>query len=99
MSQDYPPLALDDLVHIMSPSPAPQASFEDSVVPLRTKSSSSPEPVQEFDTIEMRKKVAELRYVDNGNSELNPREKELAEMVRTARVISLSCVYEPRGFD
>ncbi|KIJ13337.1 hypothetical protein PAXINDRAFT_181363 [Paxillus involutus ATCC 200175] len=81
MSQDYPPLALDDLVHIMSPSPAPQASLEDSVVPLRTKSSSSPEPVQEFDTIEMRKKVAELRYVDNGNSELNPREKELAEMV------------------
>ncbi|KIK96093.1 hypothetical protein PAXRUDRAFT_826325 [Paxillus rubicundulus Ve08.2h10] len=81
MSKGYQPLVLDDLVRIASPSPAPHASLEDSAVPLRTNSSSSPEPIQEFDTVEMRKKVAELRYVDGGNSELNPREKELAEMV------------------
>lgn len=96
MSQEYPPLALDDLVHIMSPSPAPQAFIDDSEMPLRTKSS-SPEPVQEADVLQMRKMVAEMHNTDNADPQSSPREKELAEMVRIARVISLICVYEPYG--
>ncbi|KAF9235558.1 hypothetical protein BU15DRAFT_51211 [Melanogaster broomeanus] len=80
MSQDYPPLALDDLVHVMSPSPAPQAAIDDPEVPFRIKSS-SPEPVQESDILQMCNKVMELRNIDNGNSKLSLREKELTEMV------------------
>ncbi|KAF9226937.1 hypothetical protein BS17DRAFT_776368 [Gyrodon lividus] len=80
MSQEYPPLALDDLVHLMSPSPAPQVFLDDSEVSLRTKSS-SPEPIQESEILQMRKKITELRNVDKVNSQLSLREKELAEMV------------------
>ena len=48
MSQDYPPLALDDLVHLMSPSPAPQSPLNDSDMPPSAKSTApnpSPNPI------------------------------------------------------
>ncbi|KIJ69726.1 hypothetical protein HYDPIDRAFT_120700 [Hydnomerulius pinastri MD-312] len=80
MSQEYPALALDDLVHMMSPSPVPQAFTDDTEMPLRTKSS-SPEPVPESDVLQMRKRVTEMRILDEGNSQPSPREKELGEMV------------------
>lgn len=91
MSQDYSPLALDDLVHFMSPSPAPQSLQDDSDIPPRIKSA-SPEPLPESDIIQMRKKVVEMRNIDKSDVQLTSREKELAEMVCIARVISISCI-------
>ncbi|KAH0840376.1 hypothetical protein J3R83DRAFT_1406 [Lanmaoa asiatica] len=80
MSQDYPPLALDDLVHLMSPSPTPQALLDDSDIAPRTESA-SPESLPESDIIQMRRKVVEMRHIDKDDAQLTPREKELAEMV------------------
>ncbi|KAH7887294.1 hypothetical protein F5I97DRAFT_1806259 [Phlebopus sp. FC_14] len=80
MSQDCTPLALDDLVHIMSPSPAPQILADDSEPSVHRKTP-SPEPVQESDIIRMRKRIMDMRILDNGQSHSSLREKELAEMV------------------
>ena len=80
MSQDYPPLALDDLVHLMSPSPAPQTPLDDSDMPPPAKSA-SPEPLPESDIVQMRTKVVEMRHIDNADAQLTPRERELAAMV------------------
>ncbi|KAI9569223.1 hypothetical protein HD554DRAFT_2020715 [Boletus coccyginus] len=80
MSHDFPPLALDDLVHLMSPSPAPQPLLDDSDMPPRTKSA-SPEPLPESDIVQMRRKAADLHQIDDADAQLNTREKELAEMV------------------
>lgn len=82
MSQDYPPLALDDIVHLMSPSPAPQTLLDDPDLPPRA-SSASPEPLPETDIVQMRRKVVEMRYVDRAHPQLTSRERELSEMVRT----------------
>ncbi|KAG8219110.1 hypothetical protein J3R82DRAFT_4876 [Butyriboletus roseoflavus] len=80
MSQDYLPLALDDLVHLMSPSPVPQTLPDDSDPPPRIKSA-SPEPLPESDIVQMRRKVVEMRYIDKADAQLTPREEELVEMV------------------
>ncbi|KAG6369636.1 hypothetical protein JVT61DRAFT_14205 [Boletus reticuloceps] len=80
MSQDYSPLALDDLVHLMSPSPAPQTLLDDSDMPPRTKST-SPDPLPESDIVQMRRKVMEICHNDKTDAQLSPREKELVEMV------------------
>lgn len=94
MSQDYSQLAFDDLVHFMSPSPAPQTLQDDSDMPLRIKSP-SPAPLPESDIVQMRRKVSEMRHIDKPDAQLTPREKELAEMVRIARAISV-CPYMTR---
>ena len=80
MSQDYSPLDLDDLVHLMSPSPAPQTPLDGSDMPPPAKSA-SPEPLPESDIVQMRTKVVEMRHIDNADSQLTPRERELAAMV------------------
>jgi hypothetical protein len=77
MSQDCPPLALDDLVHLMSPSPPPQSPLDDPHMPPPAKSA-SPEPLPESDIVQMRTKVVDI---DNADAQLTPREKELAGMV------------------
>lgn len=84
MSHDFPPLALDDLVHLMSPSPAPQPPLDDSDMPPRTESA-SPEPLPESDIVQMRRKAADLHQIGDADAQLNTREKELAEMVCMAR--------------
>lgn len=91
MSQDYPPLALDDLVNLMSPSPAPQTLPDDSDPPPRIKSA-SPEPLPESDIVQMRRIVMEMRHVDKADAQLTPREEELVEMVCKICVISTSCI-------
>ena len=85
MSQDYPPLALDDLVHLMSPSPAPQSPLDVSDMPPPAKSA-SPEPLPESDIVQMRTKVVEMRHIGNADAQLTPRERELADMVCIARL-------------
>ncbi|KAF8549950.1 hypothetical protein OG21DRAFT_1514652 [Imleria badia] len=77
---DYPALALDDLVHLMSPSPVPQSLLDDSDSPPRTKSV-SPEPLPDSDIVQIRKMVVEMRHSDKADAHLTPRERELAEMV------------------
>ncbi|KAG0695984.1 hypothetical protein DFH29DRAFT_813609 [Suillus ampliporus] len=74
MSNEYPPLALDDLVHIMSPSPAPPlATLDDPQLPLRPKTT-SPEPQNHADVQEMRMDVTDMQ-------DTSGREKELPDTV------------------
>jgi len=82
MSQEYAPLVLDDVVHILSPSPTPQQpETDDPEMTLRDKTS-SPEPVQETDIIQMRKRVLDMHTSHKEDPHANTREKELADMVR-----------------
>jgi hypothetical protein len=76
MSQDTPSLALSDIMHTMSPSPAPQ----DPPVQLRPKSM-TPEPVQEDDIQRMRSRVAEMGLTGGDQDNASAREKELVDMV------------------
>ncbi|KAG6333008.1 hypothetical protein ID866_6085 [Astraeus odoratus] len=80
MSRDCTPLVLDDIVHVMSPSPAPQPTADDSEMTLRANSS-SPEPLLDSDLVHMRKRVLEMHILDKGELQASPREKELAKMV------------------
>ncbi|KAG1743637.1 uncharacterized protein EDB91DRAFT_1221136 [Suillus paluster] len=74
MSNEYPPLALDDLVHIMSPSPAPPlAILDDPQLPLRPKTA-SPEPQNNADVQEMRMDVTNM-------GDISGKEKELPDIV------------------
>lgn len=82
MSQEYAPLVLDDVVHIMSPSPAPQQPETDDPEMTLRDGTSSPEPVQETDIVQMRKRVLDMHLSHKGDSHANAREKELADMVR-----------------
>ncbi|KAL4076455.1 hypothetical protein J3A83DRAFT_4357458 [Scleroderma citrinum] len=81
MSHEYTPLVLDDIVHIVSPSPAPQQSATDDLEMTPRAKTSSPEPVQETDILQMRKRVMEIHISHKGDSHTNAREKELADMV------------------
>jgi hypothetical protein len=75
MANEYPPLDFDDLVHIMSPSPAPpSATLDDSQLPLRPRST-SPEPPNDVGVPEMRMDIL-------ATQDSNARENEPAEMVR-----------------
>lgn len=70
MSNEYPPLALDDLVHIMSFSPAPPlATLDDSQLPLRPKIA-SPNPKNNTDTQEVRTNITEMHDLGGGEKEL-----------------------------
>jgi hypothetical protein len=81
MSQDTPSLALSDIMHTMSPSPAPQ----DPVVQLRPKST-TPEPVQEDDVQRIRSRVAEMGLTGGDQDNASAREKELVDMVCQLRL-------------
>lgn len=70
MSNEYPPLALDDLVHIMSFSPAPPlATLDDSQLPLRPKIA-SPNPKNNTDTQEVGTNITEMHDLGGGEKEL-----------------------------
>ncbi|GLB34305.1 hypothetical protein LshimejAT787_0111890 [Lyophyllum shimeji] len=72
-----PDLQLDDIMHNMSPSPAPQQP--DSVqVELR---SASPEPLTEAEVARMRYRVAQIGLALKETGIMNDREKELISMV------------------
>ncbi|KAG1897737.1 uncharacterized protein F5891DRAFT_1047227 [Suillus fuscotomentosus] len=74
MSNEYPPLALDDLVHIMSLSPAPPLeTLDDSQLPLRPKTT-SPRPQIDNGIREVRMNITDMHDLDGG-------EKELPDMV------------------
>lgn len=74
MSNEYLPLALDDLVHIMSLSPAPPLeTLDDSQLPLRPKTT-SPRPQIDNGIREVRMNITEMHDLDGG-------EKELPDMV------------------
>lgn len=90
MSHECPQLALDDIVHLMSPSPAPQSLLGDSDMPPRINST-SPEPLPESDIVQMRRKVNEMRHIDIHDAQLTLREKELVEMVRQLALSLLPC--------
>lgn len=80
MSNEYPPLALDDLVHIMSFSPAPPlATLDDSQLPLRPKIA-SPNPKNNTDIQEVHMNITDMYDLGGG-------EKELLDM--TAKEIGL----------
>jgi hypothetical protein len=68
-------LALDDILHLNSPS---QSLKHDLDIPKRTKST-SPEPLPDSDIVQIRRKVIEMYKSDPS---LSPRENELTDMVR-----------------
>ncbi|EGN94948.1 hypothetical protein SERLA73DRAFT_113661 [Serpula lacrymans var. lacrymans S7.3] len=79
MAQVYPSLALSDIVHIMSPSPVPQASLDDSHL-LRQKSS-TPEPLQESEVQKMRTRIVDMGFSGIDQVNASSREKELLDMI------------------
>jgi hypothetical protein len=75
MTNDYLPLDFDDLVHIMSPSPAPPpATLDDLPLPLRPRST-SPEPQNDVSTQENRMNIT-------ATQDFNGSVNEPADMVR-----------------
>ncbi|KAA1466619.1 hypothetical protein DENSPDRAFT_926000 [Dentipellis sp. KUC8613] len=73
-----PVLALSDIIHNMSPSPAPQLS-DDAPDGAARPPSSSPEPLDSAQVEAMRKRAVELSLL--GKISLSPKEKELVVMV------------------
>lgn len=70
MSNEYPPLALDDLVHIISLSPAPPlATLDDSQLPLRPKIA-SPRRQNDTDVQEAHMNIADMHDLGGGEKEL-----------------------------
>ncbi|KAF5371788.1 hypothetical protein D9758_003528 [Tetrapyrgos nigripes] len=85
---DVPPpaLALSDILHTMSPSPAPLAHdvpFHNSGVAFTSNADTdSPEPIADEEVSRFRNRLDELGFLNEGNSSsLNPKERELADMV------------------
>jgi hypothetical protein len=75
MSNEYLHLAFDDLVHIMSLSPAPPlATLDDSQLPLRPKTA-SPRPQNDTDIQEARMNITDIHDLGRG-------EKESSDVVR-----------------
>jgi hypothetical protein len=70
MSLDAPPLALDDIIHSLSPSPGPEAP------------AASPEPLIDVDITRMRRRVVEMGLAEREGTNASSREQELADMVR-----------------
>ncbi|KAI6032295.1 hypothetical protein PISMIDRAFT_105797 [Pisolithus microcarpus 441] len=78
MSQVGSLLALDDIVHpVLSGSPAPHSTEH---THMRTANSASPQPIHDSDRSHMRNRVTDMLN-DDKNSQLTPREKQLADMV------------------
>jgi len=75
MTNEYPPLDFDDLVRIMSPSPAPPPATQDvPQLPLRTRST-SPELPNDINIQEVRMNIMTPQ-------DINGRENESTDMVR-----------------
>ncbi|KAI6097456.1 hypothetical protein EDD16DRAFT_1475519 [Pisolithus croceorrhizus] len=78
MSRAGSPLALDDIVHVVSPeSPAPHLTEH---AHMRTANSASPQPIYDSDRSHMRNRVTDMLN-DDQNPRLTSREKQLTEMV------------------
>jgi hypothetical protein len=84
MAQDAPPLVLSDIVHGMSPSPAPQAM--DTTSNEVTRRSVSPEVLAEEQVAAMRQRVLELGPIPEAGQDAHSRERELVDMVRRLRL-------------
>ncbi|KAG2130172.1 uncharacterized protein EDB93DRAFT_1180720 [Suillus bovinus] len=68
---EYPPFALDDLVHIMSLSPAPPlATLDDSQLPLRPPKTASPRPQIDNGEQEVRINITDMHDLSVGEKEL-----------------------------
>ncbi|KAG1737360.1 hypothetical protein EDD22DRAFT_923770 [Suillus occidentalis] len=84
MSNEYLPLAFDDLVHIMSLSPAPPlATLDDSQLPLRPKTA-SPRPQNDTDIQETRMNITDIHDLGRGEKELpdvQVKETGVAELI------------------
>ncbi|KAG2110792.1 hypothetical protein DEU56DRAFT_749760 [Suillus clintonianus] len=102
MSNEYPPLALDDLVHIIFPSPAPPlATLDDPQLPLRPQTA-SPEPQNDSDIQEVRMSITDTQDVSGGEKELPDRvmkhtgavHPDPEQVIRQAEIIS--CLIDQR---
>ncbi|KAG1730007.1 hypothetical protein EDB19DRAFT_1741870 [Suillus lakei] len=102
MSNEYPPLALDDLLHIMSPSPAPPlATLDDSQQPPRPKTT-SPMPQNDADLQEVRMNITNIQDVGGGEKELpdivvkqtDAMHPDPEQVIRQAEIIS--CLIDQR---
>lgn len=102
MSNEYPPLALDDLVHIISLSPAPPlATLDDSPLPLRPKIA-SPRPKNDTDIQEIRMNITDMHDLSGGEKELpdiTVKENDVVhpdpeQIIRQAEIIS--CLIDQR---
>lgn len=71
-------LALDDIIHTLSPSPGPELS---------------PEPLTDADVTRMRRRVEEMGLVEGESTNSSSREKELVDMVRSMLCIWLVEMY------
>ncbi|EPQ58874.1 hypothetical protein GLOTRDRAFT_135891 [Gloeophyllum trabeum ATCC 11539] len=92
-NNEAPPLELSDIMHPLSPSPAPlppEAPQEPPAEPppssvnhaaARTSRSPSPEPLDHIEFQELKQKIRNMGLLDRGSADLTPRERELATIV------------------
>lgn len=76
-----PPLALSDILHTLSPSPAPQPSANQPSTPRPPSPPRSPEPLNQTQIDSMRDRVLEIRGQADNTAGLSSRETELISMV------------------
>ncbi|OAX37451.1 hypothetical protein K503DRAFT_771483 [Rhizopogon vinicolor AM-OR11-026] len=99
MSSEYLPLDLDDLVHIMSPSPAPpSATLDDPQLPLRPRST-SPEPSNDAHIQEMHMNITTAQGINGRGNESTDMQTSAVhpdpdQIIRQAEIIS--CLIEQR---
>ena len=96
MSTDPPPpsLALGDIIHLMSPSPAPTDPANVTAAPTPETQS---EPISDPDRAHFLKRLTELGLPASEGSNLNSRERELVDMVRSF-FICFSAEYISRSY-
>lgn len=88
-----PSLALSDIMHTMSPSPAPQPTNDGLQKEL------SAEPLSEADIAAMRRRIHDMGIGSGENENAGSREKELADMVGLHRKIIPVAYIVPRFCD
>ncbi|EIM88615.1 uncharacterized protein STEHIDRAFT_54031 [Stereum hirsutum FP-91666 SS1] len=76
-----PPLALSDILHTLSPSPAPQQFSNQPSTPRPPSPPRSPEPLNQTQIDSMRDRVLEIRGQGDNTVGLSSRETELVNMV------------------
>lgn len=76
-----PPLALSDILHTLSPSPAPQQSSNQPSTARPPSPPRSPEPLNQTQIDSMRDRVLEIRGQGDNTVGLSSRETELVNMV------------------
>lgn len=90
MGPDSAPCVLDDIAHVISPSPPPQGLADDSKSLLRTESS-SPEPLQGSQILQMRRRVTGMN-TSRCDPHSDAQQKELVDMVRTIYFVAVAIV-------